>query len=215
MLHVDGVNLKTDTELIFENVNLHVARGEICCINTGIRDGSTRLLKCMAGILEPTSGCCRIDGIRLSEFPDNSLLQLACFCYEDGGLISLFNVYENIVLPLVYHQNVNPHTLYEQVQGITQSLFIADCLNKRVHELNDVQTRLVNLARALLVGAKFLLLDEIQEGMSPKMRDAVLTYLLSEQSERNLSIIMTTTAGDDTTFAGRIFSIANKQLQEH
>ena len=215
MLQLNEVSLAYGSELIFENVNLQVAAGESVCINTGVLDGSTTLLKCMGGIVEPVSGTCRINGTLLEDYPDERLLQLVCFCYEDGGLVSLFSVYENIILPLVYHQNANPAALEERVTEIADALFIVDCLDKRVHELNDVQTRLVNLARALVVGAKLLLLDEIQEGMSTQMREAILDYLLAYRRDRNLTLIMTTTAGDDTDFADRVFSIADRQLREH
>ena len=215
MLQLENIRLAYGPQLIFSDVNLQVAAGEICCINTGVLDGATTLLKCMGGIVQPVSGSCRIDGTLLPDHPDGRLVQLVSFCYESGGLVSLFSVYENIVLPLVYHRNVKPEALEERVTEIASALFIQDCLHHRVHELNDVQMRLVNLARALVVGAKLLLLDETQEGMSPQMRDAVLDYLLSHRRDRNLTLIMTTTAGDSTDFADRFFSIADKQLREH
>ena len=214
MLHLDQLCLGFGPELLFENVNMQVDKGAICCIKTGVLDGSTSLLKCIAGIQQTVSGSCRLKGIPLYDYSKVQLLELVCFCYEEGGLVSLFSVYENIVLPLVYHHNVQPTALEQRVGEIAEALFISDCLHKRVHQLNDVQTRLVNLARALVLGAELVLIDELQEGMSAQMRQAVLAYLLAHSRENKLTLIMTTTGGDETAFADRVFFIEDKSVRE-
>jgi ABC-type transporter Mla maintaining outer membrane lipid asymmetry ATPase subunit MlaF len=214
MLQLEKVKLAFDDTVLFEDLSLRVDSGQICCIRTGVLDGATTLLKCMAGIQEPNSGHCLLKGHSPDSYADAELPHLVCFCYEAGGLVSLFSVYENIVLPLVYHQGVNPATLQSRVAGIADALFIGDCLHQRVYQLNDVQMRLVNMARAVLLGSQLVLLDEFQEGMSPQMRDAVLAYFLAHCREKNVTAIMTTTAGDETGFADRLLAIENERLLE-
>ncbi|MFT5485019.1 MAG: ABC-type multidrug transport system ATPase subunit [Halieaceae bacterium] len=214
MLELENLSITYGSNSVFEDVNLSIATGEMCCIRTGVLDGSTSLLKCAAGLIEPNSGSCKVDGMDVAMYDDDKLLSTVCYCYEAGGLVSLFSVYENIVLPLVYHQNVLPRSLEETVREVAGALYIGDCLDMQVHELNDVQTRLVNLARGVVVGAKLLLLDELQEGMSVEMRKSVLGYLKKLRDDSAVTVIMSTTAGDDTTFADRLFSIEHKGLRE-
>ncbi len=214
-LELQDVSLAGAAGYLFQGVQLEVDAGQVCCIQAGALDGSTTLLKCMAGIVEPSAGRCLVAGRPVSDYGDAELSALVSFCYEDGGLVSLFSVFENIVLPLVYHRGEDPAGLRARVRDIAQALYIEDCLDRRVHELNDVQARLANLARALLTGARLLLVDELQEGMSPAMRDAVLAYLVAQCREQDLTIVMTTTAGDTTDFADRVFQIRDRGVVEN
>lgn len=214
MLSLDSVHIDFDRTPVFSDVNLHVAQSEICCVRTGVLDGSTSLLKCAAGIQAPAAGICMVDNQDIYQVSDEKLLQLVSYCYEAGGLVSLFNVYENIVLPLLYHGNINPTSLEAQVREVASALFIEECLVRQVHELNDVQTRMVNLARGIVIGSRLLLLDEIQEGMSVEMKNAVISFLQDKRESEGLTVVMTTTAGDDTSFADSVYAISDLSLKE-
>lgn len=214
MLALDSVSINFDGSPVFTDVNLLVAQSEICCIRTGVLDGSTSLLKCAGGMRQPSAGVCRVDGEDLYQVSDKRALELVCYCYEAGGLVSLFNVYENIVLPLMYHGSMDPRTLEARVREIAAALYIEDCLHRAVHELNDVQMRMVNLTRAIMLGSRLILLDEMQEGMSLEMKNAVISFLLEKRDREGLTILMTTTAGDDTGFADSVYAIAEHSLRE-
>lgn len=82
------------------------------------------------------------------------------------------------------------------------------------HQLNDVQTRMMNLLRAMVFRPKLILLDEVQSGMSHEMRENMLNVLLREQQEHQYAVVMTVTAGDRTDFADRVLAIHNHQLEE-
>ncbi|MEH6592484.1 MAG: ATP-binding cassette domain-containing protein [Halioglobus sp.] len=215
MIEIQSATIAYGSNVVLTGVNLKVGRGELCCINTGMLGGSSTLLKCMAGLVKPLKGRCLVNGTDINTIPEKQILQLVCYCYEAGGLVSLFSVYENIILPLVYHHSVDPASLRQRALDVAEALHIADCLDKQVHELNDVQKRLVNMARALVVGSRLLLLDEIQEGMSTDQCASLLSYLREQRDSSGLSVVMTTTAGDDTSFADRVFSVVDKKLREH
>ena len=216
MLALESLSISYDGDIVFHDVDFHLATSEICCVRTGVLDGSTSLLKCIGAIRPPSSGRCVVDDIDIHKASERELLRLVCYCYEAGGLVSLFNVYENIVLPVMYHGNTNPREMESFVREVARELFIEDCLDKQTHELNDVQTRMVNLARGVVIGSRLLLLDEIQEGMSAEMKSAVIAFLLNLREQDGRTILMTTTAGDDTSFADSVYYIGEKQLQvEH
>jgi ABC-type lipoprotein export system ATPase subunit len=214
ILSMRNVDIGGDAGPLFSSLSLEIEPGELCCIRTGTLDGSTSLLKCMAGIREVDSGSCLIKGRPLHSYGDRELPKLVSFCHEDGGLLSLFNVFENIVLPLVYHWGIDPEAVRDRAVAVCEALRIRNCLERRVHQLNDVQRRLSNLARGLILESELLLVDELQEGMSPAMRDSVLDYLVEVCRDKGLSLVMTTTAGDRTGFADRQFEIRDRDLKE-
>ncbi len=93
--------------------------------------------------------------------------------------------------------------------GIEETL-----LGMRPHSLNDVQTRLVNLARALVMQPRLLLIDELEGGMSDELLQATMATLRQRQQECPMTIIITTASDLVMSFADRIFRIENCGITE-
>ena len=79
-------------------------------------------------------------------------------------------------------------------------------------ELNDVQTRMVTLARALITRPRLLLVDELEGGMSEEFLAATMETLRAFQREEPMPIIMTTASDVVLEAADRTFSIENCDL---
>ncbi|EWH11594.1 methionine import ATP-binding protein MetN [Catenovulum agarivorans DS-2] len=197
---------------LFEDAQLSIAEGEIVCLSTGVLDGGTSFLKACAGIVPYQSGTLLVDGEEISHMPADKIFRKVAYCYESGGLVSLFTVYNNIALPLKYHRNFDNDFVAKRITSVAELLGIASILEYDVHQLNDVQLRLVNLARALVIRPRLLLADELQSGMSPAMREQILAILKDYCNQTRASLLMTTTAGDSHSIADRVYRIENKKI---
>lgn len=213
LLAMKDVALGFDYNPIFKHLDFTVAKGEVICIHTGVLDGGSSLLKIAAGLYSPDEGVVEFEGKNVNTFSDSERFCTVCMGFEEGGLLSIFTNYNNIAFPLLYHTNLNADEIRQRIVPLAQRLQIADLLPLEPHQLNDVQTRMMNLLRAMVFQPKLILLDEIQSGMSQSMRDGVLELVLQHQQELGYSIIMTVTAGDRTDFANRTLSIKNGRLE--
>ena len=87
-------------------------------------------------------------------------------------------------------------------------------LEQQPHELNDVQTRLVNLARALVIDPQLLLIDELEGGMPDDMIDTTIAMLIDRGKALGSITLMTSSHERILREADRVLKIDDKQLRE-
>jgi ABC-type branched-subunit amino acid transport system ATPase component len=108
---------------------------------------------------------------------------------------------------------MSPKEIFEAVEQVFDLLGISrDLLAMRTHELNDVQTRMINLARALVTRPKLLLIDELEGGMSEDYLTTTMLHLREHQRQHPMSIITTTSSEVILAQADRIYKIENHDL---
>lgn len=212
-LKLDSIDLAFDGRAIFQDLNLQLKPSEIVCVQTGVLDGGSSLLRLAAGLLSPDSGNVVVDGMALKDMTEQARFGATCMGFEAGGLLSIFTNYNNIAFPLLYHTDMSEKAIAERIAPLADALQVKALLQQEPHQLNDVQTRLMNLLRAMVFRPKLVLLDEVQSGMSFEMRENMLNVLLAEQQAHGYSVLMTTTVGDRTDFADRTLAIAGGKLE--
>ena len=213
MIALDNVTISFGKRILFRELNYHFAAGKITVIRkSDLLDGGSTLLKCCAGIITPSEGVVRFGQKDLVKMSPQELYHSLCYCHEAGGLVSLFTVYNNLAIPLQYHQVFTEEEIHERIVQVADRLGITPLLELEPFQLNDVQVRLVNLARALVVDANVILIDELQTGMSATMLSHVID-LLQTMAKQGVSILMVTTSGHEESFADQQLIIRNNQLE--
>ena len=200
---------------MFDDVSLSVSDSEIVAIKTEVLDGGTSLLKGIAGFLNGVSGQSWVDGVDLLDSPAAEAYFKIGYVYEDHGLLSIYNIQQNICLPLQFH------TELRSVEIAQKAIYICDLLHidhsllaQHPHNLNDVQIRMVNLARALIVKPKVLLIDELEGGMSDEYLQDTMRRLKERQKNHPMAIIITTASEIVMGLSDRVLKIENQDLTE-
>lgn len=213
MIALDDVSIQFGDRVVFRALKHRFPAGAITAIRKNdVLDGGSTLLKCCAGIVPPSTGTIRINGEDLLGMSESRRYQSVCYCYERGGLVSLFSVYNNLAVPMQYHQVVPPDQIDGRIQDVAARLGISHLLGFEPFQLNDVQKRLVNLARALVTDAKVVLVDELQSGMSSPMFADVVD-ILTARAAQGVTVIMVTTSGNDDSFARHHLTIRHQSLE--
>lgn len=212
-LEVRSLRVAFEDLLLFDGVDLTVDTGEIIAIETGVLDGGTSLLKALAGLLRGCEGEVRYRNENLLHGASPEVTSTIGFVYEDRGLISLYTTYQNISLPLRFHSSLSNGEIRHRAETLCRQLGMnLDVLALRPHQLNDVQTRLVNLARALIVEPGLLLIDEIEGGMSDEVLAATMATIKGYQEAHPMAVIMTTSSDFVLEQADRIYDIEHSTL---
>ena len=215
MLNVDHLTIEYPDQLMFSDVSFEVNDGEILAIISEVLDGGTSLLKTLAGMLTGIEGRITLDGIDVLEMHPRSRALAIGYAYEQQGLISLYNVFQNIALPLEFHTDLDAKQTQNRIVSILQELDIdPSLLRLQPHDLNDVQTRLINLARAMILEPKLLLIDELEGGMPEEMIDSVMQVLTARKKRTGQMFVMTTSDERILREADRVLKIQDCQLLE-
>ncbi len=214
-LKVEHLHIEYPGQLVFQDVSFDVADGEIVAIESHILDGGTSLMMALGGMLNGVEGKVMLDDINLLENPPEEVMYKIGYVYEARGLVSLYTVYQNIILPLQFHTNASSSQIGQKLNRVCDMLGLDRTLyNMRSHQLNDVQTRIVNLARGLIVDPRLLLIDELEGGMSDQFISATMNVLREYQKECPMAIVMSTASELIMHSADRVLKIKDHSLTE-
>jgi urea transport system ATP-binding protein len=191
LLTVHGLNQSYGGSHTLWDVDLSVPAGSRTCLMGRNGMGKTTLLKCIMGLLRPTSGEIHFDGASLRELPPESRARLGIGYVPQGReIFPRLTVEENLRVGLGVRRG-GPRTIPAQVFELFPVL--KQMMRRRGGDLSGGQQQQLAIGRALVLEPKLLILDEPTEGIQPNIvheigdillrlnRDAGVTMLLVEQ----------------------------------
>jgi len=215
MLVLENLHIEYPGILLFDHLNAQFPSGSLIGIETDVLDGATSLLKGIGGMLNDIDGRSILNGRNILTMPASERARKVGFVYEDQGLISLYDVFQNIALPLEFHTGLSFDETRSLVQATIKTLNVpSTLLQLQPHELNDVQTRLVNLARALVMSPELLLIDELEGGMPDDMIDSTMQLLKSKARKDSMTVLLTSSNEHVLREVDQVLKIQSNQLVE-
>lgn len=171
---MSGVSVAHPQDLarpILEAVDWEVAAGD-CWVITGLQgSGKTVLLETAAGLHPLLAGELRLFGepCTAGETPKITALRRRFGLVFDGSgrLFPGLSVWENVTLPLRYHQNLDLDEAMAAVTEIFKLLELEPFADHQPGRLSRGWARRVALARALALKPEVLLLDNPLSGLDP------------------------------------------------
>lgn len=200
-LDVVYVNSKTGAETVaLKDISLSVRDGEFICIVGPSGCGKTTFLNTVAGLIKQTRGTLLIDGQKVNgPGRDRSMV------FQSPCLLPWRNVMNNVLYGLELHKRVSPETRRRAQEYITM-VGLKGFENYYPHELSGGMQQRVNLARALAVDPKIILLDEPFAALDAQTREFMQKELLRIWSETKKTSLFITHQIDEAIYlADRVF----------
>ena len=173
MIRTENLRKDYGAKPVLQGVDLHVHAGEIFGFVGPNGAGKTTFLKCLLGIVRPTSGTIEIAG---QEAVGQPLLARQRCAYAPGETA----LYEQqtglgfLKFSLAFH----PHADAKQGRQLMEEFELP--LYQKVREYSHGMRRKLLLAQAIASNADILLLDEPMEGLDPEARRRVSDILRKE-----------------------------------
>ncbi|MGC2415927.1 MAG: ABC transporter ATP-binding protein [Stellaceae bacterium] len=138
-------------------VDLSVARGEFVSLLGPSGCGKSTLLRIVAGLSQPTTGCCHLHLAGQSEnaIPAGHI----GFVFQDPTLMPWSTVAANVELPFRIAGRVRAAER-DRVAAALNAVGLAGFEHSYPHQLSGGMRMRVSIARALVTGPELLLLDE-------------------------------------------------------
>lgn len=193
MLELEGLSVSYKKINAVREVSLTVGDGEIVSLIGSNGAGKTTTLKAISGLLKPKSGAVRYNGEKMTGKTASQIVAAGIVQVPEGRQVfSGMTVAENLILGgfLVKDKKVQR----ERMESVF-SLFpiLRERQRQKAGSLSGGEQQMLAIGRAIVSGAKLLLLDEPSLGLAPvvveqvfeviqKLRETGISILLVEQN---------------------------------
>ena len=148
-------------------VSLAVGDGETLVILGPSGAGKTSLLRLLAGLEDPDSGCIRLDGNDVTKLPARD--RRVGLVSQDDSLFPHLTLYQNLAFPMRLRRTARAQ-IERAVVEQAKLLEIDRCLHVRPAHVSGGERQRAALARALLSNPRVILLDEPFAHLDPQLR---------------------------------------------
>jgi branched-chain amino acid transport system permease protein len=205
VLDAHGVTVRFGGLTAVNDVSLMVRRGEIVGLIGPNGAGKTTLFNAIAGLNEPSSGTVHIFGHDATSLPVHARAALGVG--RTFQLIQLFpqlSVFDNLLAAthlqnptgFLQHLVVSERALAEEraarerVTEVIDRLHLQDVAARTVTGLPFGVLRIVELARALVTGAPFIMLDEPASGLDDNETGKLADLLLELRGDLGITFLL-------------------------
>ncbi|MDH4581499.1 ABC transporter ATP-binding protein [Pseudomonas sp. BN415] len=217
IIEVRGLRNQFGAQVVHEDLNLDLLRGEILGVVGGSGTGKSVLLRCILGLRRANVGTVRVFGEELLALPAERRSQLERrfgVLYQRGALFSSLTVIENIALPLIEHARLDRADA-EALARVKLALvgLPADAGGKYPTELSGGMVKRAALGRALALDPDILFLDEPTAGLDPIGAAAFDQLIRTLRDALGLSVFLVTHDLDSLyTLCDRVAVLAQKHV---
>lgn len=177
-----------DPFAIFNNINLSVREGEFVSIVGPSGCGKTTMLRVVNGLLPHSGGEILLDGQAADQVSDQLLMG---FVFQGASLLPWRTSLKNVLLGLEGRGHNAPEA--EQIaKRFLDLVGLNGFENHYPHELSGGMQQRVNLARALAVDPRILLMDEPFAALDAQTRSFMQLELLRIWAETKKTVIFVT-----------------------
>jgi len=215
---VRGLRNSFGDQVVHDNLDLDVRKGEILGVVGGSGTGKSVLLRAIIGLQQPDAGEITVFGEPMVGREDEETAALRKrwgVLFQGGALFSTLTVAENIEVPLREYYPQLSAELRDEIAGykIRMTGLPADAGPKFPSELSGGMKKRAGLARALAIDPDLLFLDEPTAGLDPIGAAAFDEQTRQLQQTLGLTVFLIT-HDLDTLYAicDRIAVLADKRV---
>ena len=196
MLHVEHLKKSYGDVEAIGDLTFDVAAGEFVCIVGPSGCGKTTLLKCVAGLLEPTAGEIRLGDAPVDGPPDTMAL---VFQEYSRSLFPWMSVRQNVAFPLS-RRKLGKQETARLVEDALGAVGLGDAVDRYPWQLSGGMQQRVAIARALAYQPRVLLMDEPFASVDAQTRADLEDLVLQVRQDYDVTIVFVTHDIDESVY---------------
>ena len=187
LLKIEGLTKKYGKNTVLNNVSFSLHKGEVHCLLGENGAGKSTLIKILSGAILPNSGTIFLDGKEYTGLTPLESINLGISTiYQDVELIDSLTVTDNIFLGTEKSVGIG-HVDYKAQSMVARELLdklrIDIDENKLVKDLPLAQKQMLQIAKAVHLNARILIMDEPTSSLGLEETKALMDMVRELQDE--------------------------------
>lgn len=193
LLRLENITKRFGGLLAVHQLNLEIDSGQSIGIVGPNGSGKTTLFNLISGVYIPDEGRIFFDGQDITHLPPYKRAGLGIGrTFQIPRPFGSATVRENVAIGAMFGRFAKKTSVDEAVKIADHYLKLVNCCEHRdkpASNLTPVQKKLMEIARALAMKPKLLLLDESMAGMPPKEIDELVDLLKRIKDEEGIAVV--------------------------
>lgn len=195
IIEIRDANIYQGDNLVLQDVNLNVNKGEFVYLVGKTGTGKSSLLKTLYGELPLTQGQATVVGYDLRKLTWKTVPYLRRnmgVIFQDFQLLTDRNVNENLKFVLRAIGWKDEKLMNEKIADVLDKVGLRSKGFKMPYEMSGGEQQRVDIARALLNSPKLILADEPTGNLDPETSDEIMQLLIHIARDYGTSVVMAT-----------------------
>lgn len=216
-IEVKNLKFKRGSRVIYDGIDVKIARGKITAFMGPSGTGKTTLLRLIGGQLKPDSGEVLLQGQNIATMSRKQLFEARAkmgMLFQSGALFTDMSVYENVAFPLRAHTKLSERLIGELVALKLEAVGLRGSEQMMPSELSGGMNRRVALARAIALDPELIMYDEPFAGQDPIVMGVLIRLIRSLREALDLTTIIVSHDVDETlSIADYVYVVAEGKVQ--
>jgi phospholipid/cholesterol/gamma-HCH transport system ATP-binding protein len=174
---------------VLRKISFEVSEGEILAVMGSSGGGKTTLLRCIAGLIEATSGLVEINKINVYHQPELARKSVG-MVFQSAALFDYLNVEQNILFGVKRHHKLSAKEQEALLKDSLARVHLQNSEHLFPSELSGGMKKRVGMARAIALNPKVLLYDEPTTGLDPITTYQIDSLIADQRKNLNVTSIL-------------------------
>ena len=219
LYHVYESKAEDGNVVALRGIHIDIKEGEAIAVVGPSGSGKSTLMKCLGGLMKPSSGSVVMAGKNMTRLSGKELVHLrqktVSFIFQEGNLLPDMNARDNVAQPL-RHQGVSSRKALKLADEMLDKLGILHRAKALPMKLSGGEQQRVAIARALITNPRLILADEPTGALDPITSREVLALFKKLHKKDGVSFLIVTHSKEVASFADRSLELRDGRfVAEH
>ena len=213
LLRTDSLVKKYKQRTVVKGVSIEVNQGEIVGLLGPNGAGKTTTFYMIVGLIKPFSGHVFLDNEEITKFPMYKRAQLGIgYLAQEASVFRQMSVEDNIFSVMQFKKDMTNEQRKTKLESLLDEFGLQHIRKSKGIQLSGGERRRCEIARALAIDPKFILLDEPFAGVDPIAVEDI-QRVVAKLKTKNIGVLITDHNANETlSITDRAYLVFEGQL---